>query len=433
MSVVLETDRRVEAAEELEGLGARTVHVSKLRGRDEITLVTRIHSRVAAIIGGRLQAASPEAIRLLLAEHVPAALNEEKLLLSRADRMRLQEAVFAETAGYGPIDDLLRDETVTEIMVNGPRDVWIERDGRLYLTDIAFADNEHVLRLIQRIVAAVGRRCDESSPMVDARLPDGSRVNAIIPPLSLAGPILTIRKFRAVILTPEELVDRHSITQEAVLFLRRCVLDRLNIVVAGASGTGKTTLLNVLSSFISAGERIITIEDAAELRLRQRHVIPLEARSANTEGIGQVTIRELLRNALRMRPDRLVIGECRGAETLDMLQALNTGHAGSLTTIHSNSARDAIARIETMALMGDVALPLGAVRAQIAAAIDLVIFVERAKDGARKVAHISAVGMVQDGSVDVRPIFADDGSGLRRTDHVPTFVGEMRGRRLPSP
>ncbi|TMG70608.1 MAG: CpaF family protein [Chloroflexi bacterium] len=347
--------------------------------------------------------------------------------------MRLQEAVFAETAGYGPIDDLLRDETVTEIMVNGPRDVWIERDGRLYLTDIAFADNEHVLRLIQRIVAAVGRRCDESSPMVDARLPDGSRVNAIIPPLSLAGPILTIRKFRAVILTPEELVDRHSITQEAVLFLRRCVLDRLNIVVAGASGTGKTTLLNVLSSFISAGERIITIEDAAELRLRQRHVIPLEARSANTEGIGQVTIRELLRNALRMRPDRLVIGECRGAETLDMLQALNTGHAGSLTTIHSNSARDAIARIETMALMGDVALPLGAVRAQIAAAIDLVIFVERAKDGARKVAHISAVGMVQDGSVDVRPIFADDGSGLRRTDHVPASVGEMRGRRLASP
>jgi len=429
----IETDATVEATEALEGLRTSTVQLSRLRGRDEVALVTRIHSRVAAIIGGRIEAASPEAIRLLLAEHVPAALDDEKLLLSRSDRIRIQEAVFAETAGYGPIDDLLRDEAVTEIMVNGPGDVWLEREGRLYLTDITFADNDHVLRLIQRIVAAVGRRCDESSPMVDARLPDGSRVNAIIPPLSLAGPILTIRKFRAVVLTPEELVRRQSITQEALLFLRQCVLDRLNIVVAGASGSGKTTLLNVLSSFISAGERIITIEDAAELRLRQRHVIPLEARAANTEGTGQVTIRGLLRNALRMRPDRLVIGECRGAETLDMLQALNTGHAGSLTTVHSNSARDAIARIETMALMGDVALPLAALRTQIAAAIDLIVFVERGKDGARKVAHISEVGMVHDGSVDVLPIFADPGNGLRRTARVPTFADELRTRRLEGP
>ena len=407
-----------------------TVRLSRLRDREEIELVTRIHARVAAIIGARLEAAGPEAIRLLLSEHVPAALDEERLLLSRADRIRLQEAVFAETAGYGPIDDLLRDETVTEIMVNGPRDVWVERDGRLYLTDIAFADGDHVLRLIQRIVAAVGRRCDESSPMVDARLPDGSRVNAIIPPLSLAGPVLTIRKFRAVILTPEQILKRGSVTAEALAFLRDCVLGRLNVVVAGASGTGKTTLLNVLSSFISPGERIITIEDAAELRLRQRHVLPLEARPANTEGTGQVTIRDLLRNALRMRPDRLVIGECRGAETLDMLQALNTGHEGSLTTVHSNNAVDALVRIETMALMGDVALPLGAVRTQIAAAIDVVVFIERTKDGARRISEISEVGKVRDGTLEVWPIFARDGEALRRTAHLPTFTDELRARGL---
>ena len=407
-----------------------TVRLSRLRDREEIELVTRIHARVAAIIGARLEAAGPEAIRLLLSEHVPAALDEERLLLSRADRIRLQEAVFAETAGYGPIDDLLRDETVTEIMVNGSRDVWVERDGRLYLTDIAFADGDHVLRLIQRIVAAVGRRCDESSPMVDARLPDGSRVNAIIPPLSLAGPVLTIRKFRAVILTPEQILKRGSVTAEALAFLRDCVLGRLNVVVAGASGTGKTTLLNVLSSFISPGERIITIEDAAELRLRQRHVLPLEARPANTEGTGQVTIRDLLRNALRMRPDRLVIGECRGAETLDMLQALNTGHEGSLTTVHSNNAVDALVRIETMALMGDVALPLGAVRTQIAAAIDVVVFVERTKDGARRISEISEVGKVRDGTLEVWPIFARDGEALRRTAHLPTFTDELRARGL---
>ncbi|TMK34523.1 MAG: CpaF family protein [Actinobacteria bacterium] len=407
-----------------------TVRLSRLRDREEVELVTRIHARVAAIIGARLEAAGPEAIRLLLSEHVPAALDEERLLLSRADRIRLQEAVFAETAGYGPIDDLLRDETVTEIMVNGSRDVWVERDGRLYLTDIAFADGDHVLRLIQRIVAAVGRRCDESSPMVDARLPDGSRVNAIIPPLSLAGPVLTIRKFRAVILTPEQILERGSVTAEALAFLRDCVLGRLNVVVAGASGTGKTTLLNVLSSFISPGERIITIEDAAELRLRQRHVLPLEARPANTEGTGQVTIRDLLRNALRMRPDRLVIGECRGAETLDMLQALNTGHEGSLTTVHSNNAVDALVRIETMALMGDVALPLGAVRTQIAAAIDVVVFVERTKDGARRISEISEVGKVRDGTLEVWPIFARDGEALRRTAHIPAFTDELRARGL---
>src|SRR5438876_5465387 len=223
--------------------------------------------------------------------------------------MRLQEAVFAETAGYGPIDDLLRDETVTEIMVNGPRDVWVERDGRLYLTDIAFADGDHVLRLIQRIVAAVGRRCDESSPMVDARLPDGSRVNAIIPPLSLVGPVLTVRKFRRVPLSPDELLRNSSITPEALQFLRACVRGRLNIIVAGGSGAGKTTLLNALSSYVSTWERIVTIEDAPELRPQPLHVITLEARPANVEGHGEITIRDLLRNALRMRPDRTAVGE----------------------------------------------------------------------------------------------------------------------------
>ncbi|HEV8229870.1 MAG TPA: CpaF family protein [Candidatus Limnocylindria bacterium] len=409
-----------------------SLEISRLRDRSEVELVTRVHARVAAQIGDQIGDASSGAIRLLLAEHVPAALEQERVVLSRADRIRLQEAVFAETAGYGPIHDLLLDDSVSEVMVNGDRDVWVERDGRLYLTDVRFADSAHVLRIIQRVVAPLGRRIDESSPMVDARLPDGSRVNAIIPPLSLIGPVLTIRKFRAVALTPDALVAAGSITPEALRFLRTCVLGRLNVVVAGGSGAGKTTLLNALSSFISAGERIVTIEDAAELRLQQRHVIPLESRPANAEGVGRVTIRELLRNALRMRPDRLVIGECRGAEALDMLQAMNTGHDGSLTTIHSNSAADAVARIETMALMAEAALPLRALRDQVASAIDLVVFVERAREGKRRVTEISELGKVSGDEIEMHPLFAMDvdRGGLRRGDRRPAFETKLRARGL---
>ena len=406
-----------------------TVQVSKLRDQREVELVTRIHARVTSVIGASVEAAAPEAIRLTLAEQVPLALEQERLLLSRADRIRLQEAVFAETAGFGPIQDLLQDDSVTEIMVNGPRDVWIEREGRLYLTDVLFANDDHVVRVIQRIVAPLGRRIDESSPMVDARLPDGSRVNAIIPPLSLAGPVLTIRKFRQVVLSPEALVEKGAITREALDFLRSCVRARLNIVISGGTGTGKTTLLNILSSYISARERIITIEDAAELRLQQRHVIPLESRPPNAEGAGQVTIRELLRNALRMRPDRIVVGECRGGEALDMLQAMNTGHDGSMTTVHANGTRDALLRIETMALMAGADLPLPAIREQIAAAIEVVVQLDRMPDGSRKVTSIAEVGRLAGADIATRELFAGGTTGpLRPTYERPGFADKLEAR-----
>src|SRR5205823_3810126 len=363
---------------------------------DQFTeLRSRVQDKLIAEIGPNVDFTQTHEMRKKIQQLFDSILDSEGTQLTRADRVRLFEQVVADILGFGPIQPLLDDDSISEVMVNGPKQVYIERKGKLLRTEVSFQNDEHVMRVIDRIISPLGRRCDESSPMVDARLPDGSRVNAIIPPLSLVGPVLTIRKFRSVVLAPADLLARGSISPDALELLRRCVLGRLNIVVAGGSGSGKTTLLNVLSSFISSGERIITIEDAAELRLRQRHVVPLEARPANTEGAGHVTIRDLLRNALRMRPDRLVVGECRGAETLDMLQALNTGHDGSLATVHSNSAADALVRIETMALMGDVALPLAAIRTQIASAIDVVIFVERTKDGRRRVAEIRDVGAVR--------------------------------------
>jgi pilus assembly protein CpaF len=412
-----------------------TLRVSRLHDEKEVALVARVHARVASTIGASMETASAESIRLILAEHVPAAFESERILLSRADRIRLQEAIFAETAGFGPIEDLLQDNAVSEIMVNGPQQVWVEREGQLYLTDVKFADAAHVLRVIQRIVTPLGRRCDESSPMVDARLPDGSRVNAIIPPLSLIGPVLTIRKFQRVMLQPADLISNGTLTADALALLRACVAGRSNIVVAGGSGAGKTTFLNVLSSFISSRDRIITIEDAAELRLAQRHVVTLEARPANAEGAGAISIRELVRNALRMRPDRLVIGECRGAETLDMLQAMNTGHDGSLTTVHANSARDAISRIETMVLMAGGDLPLRAIREQIAAALDLVVFVERGQDGRRRVARISAAGPMHDDIVTMTDLFAFDhaAGALRSTGAPPPFADKLAARGIVLP
>jgi pilus assembly protein CpaF len=328
-------------------------------------------------------------------------------------------------------------------MVNGPRQVWIEREGKLYLTDIVFANTDHVIRVIQRIVAPLGRRCDESSPMVDARLPDGSRVNAIIPPLSLIGPTLTIRKFRRSPLGPADLIRNSTITTNALQFLRACVQGRLNIVVAGGTGAGKTTLLNALSSYISGRERIVTIEDAAEVRLQQMHVITLETRPANVEGTGEVSIRDLFRNALRMRPDRIVIGECRGAEALDMLQAMNTGHDGSLTTIHSNGPRDALSRIETMVLMAGHELPLRAIREQAVAALDLVVYIERMQDGTRRVTQISEVRGLEGDVITMQDIFAFHREGfegervigsLRPTGIRPSFNDKLiaRGMDLPA-
>jgi pilus assembly protein CpaF len=408
----------------------------------EVQLIGRLHAKVTATIGRSLESASPEAIRAMLADHFPIALEEEHMVLNRADRLRLQDAVLAEIVGYGPIQDLVLDDTISEIMVNGHRQVWIEREGRLYLTDITFADADHVIRIIQRIVAPLGRRCDESSPMVDARLSDGSRVNAVIAPLSLVGPTLTIRKFRRTPLTPADLLRNGTLTAESLHFLRLCVKGRLNTVVAGGTGAGKTTLLNTLSSYISPHERIITIEDAAELRMQQLHVVTLETRPSNVEGRGEVTVRDLFRNALRMRPDRIVIGECRGPEALDMLQAMNTGHEGSLTTTHANGPRDALARIETMVLLSGADLPLRAIREQVAAAIDLVVYVERMQDGSRKVTQISEVRGLEGDVITMQDIFAFQREGfegprvvgsLRPTGIRPSFSEKLLARGLEVP
>lgn len=418
------------------------LRVSRVNDEREVQLVNRVHARIAAAIGRNTENVSHEAIRGILAEQFPIALEEERLTLNRTDRLRLQDAVLAEIVGYGPIQDLVIDDTVSEIMVNGPQQVWIEREGKLYLTDIVFADADHILRIIQRIVAPLGRRCDESSPMVDARLPDGSRVNSIIPPLSLIGPTLTIRKFRRTPLGPADLLANGTITPQAMQFLRACVQGRLNVVVAGGTGAGKTTLLNALSSYISPRERIVTIEDAAEVRLQQKHVISLETRPANVEGRGEVTIRDLFRNALRMRPDRIVIGECRGAEALDMLQAMNTGHDGSLTTIHANGPRDALARIETMVLMSGADLPLRAIREQAVAALDLVVYIERLQDGTRRVTQISEIRGLEGEVITMQDIFAfhRDGfegehvmGGLRPTGIRPSFNDKLTARGIELP
>ena len=429
--------------QEDDGYQPPVLQVSRLRDAAEVALVGRIHAKLAPIIGQAMETASTESIRALLTEHFPLILEEEHVVVSRADRIRLQDAVLAEIVGYGPIQDLIMDDTLTEVMVNGSRQVWIERAGKLYMTDIAFADDGHVLRIIQRIVAPLGRRCDESSPMVDARLPDGSRVNAIIPPLSLVGPVLTIRKFRRTPLSPDELVQNGSVSAEALEFLHACVRGRLNVIVAGGTGAGKTTLLNVLSSFISPRERIVTIEDAAELRLQQVHVIPLETRPPNIESGGGIAIRDLFRNALRMRPDRIVIGECRGPEALDMLQAMNTGHDGSLTTIHSNGPRDALSRIETMVLMSGADLPLRAIREQVASAVNLVVYVERLQDGTRKITQVSEVRGMENETITMQDIFVFRAAGidngrivgeLRPTGIRPSFSDQLmeRGIELPS-
>ncbi len=394
-----------------------------VRNEQEADLVHSVHTRVTPALGRLGNEMSREVLSATLEDEVASALRERGLHATEAERRRLLGAVLDELVGLGPIQDLVNDDTLTEVMVNGPSQVWIERDGRLYLTDVRFRDADHVTRIIQRIVAPIGRRCDESSPMVDARLEDGSRVNAIIPPLSLIGPVLTIRKFHRVPLSPDDLLGNGSITPAALAFLDACVSGRLNVIVAGGTGAGKTTLLNVLSSFIGTRERIVTIEDAAELRLQQSHVVTLESRPPNIEGQGAVTIRDLFRNALRMRPDRIVIGECRGAEALDMLQAMNTGHDGSLTTVHSNGPRDALSRIETMVLLA-ADLPLRAIREQTAAAIDLVVYVERMQDGQRRVTQITEVRGMEGDVITMQDIYAFQRRG---------FDGDrVRGSLLPT-
>jgi len=332
-----------------------------------------------------------EAVMAQIVTMLDDALAQEGVQPARVDYMRILDSIQYEVLGYGPIQILLDDETVTEVMVNGYDQVVVERFGKLHVTDVTFDDESHVMRVIDKIVSPLGRRVDESSPMVDARLPDGSRVNAIIPPLSLIGPVLTVRRFPRQPLQAEDLIRLGSLTRDMSDFLTAAVRARLNIVVSGGTGSGKTTLLNVLSSFIPDNERIVTVEDAAELQLVQRHVITLESRPPNIDGKGQVGIRDLVRNTLRMRPDRIIVGECRAGEALDMLQAMNTGHDGSLTTAHANSPRDVLARLETMVLMAGMDLPIRAIRDQMAKAINLIVQQERMQDGTRKVTAVAEV------------------------------------------
>ena len=337
---------------------------------------------------------------------------ESNLSLTGRARQQVEQEVLYEVVGYGPIQALLDDPEVSEIMVNGPTQVFIERSGHLELTDRRFADDDHVMRIIEKIIAPLGRRLDESIPMVDARLPDGSRVNAIIPPLALNGPCITIRKFAAERLTPEDLVRFGSMTPEMCEFLRACVRSRLNALVSGGTGSGKTTTLNVLSSFIPDDERILTIEDAAELQLQQKHVITLESRPPNVEGKGAITIRDLVRNSLRMRPDRIIVGEVRGGEALDMLQAMNTGHDGSLSTLHSNSPRDTVARLETMVLMAGMELPVKAIREQISGALHLIVHQSRLRDGSRRIMSITEVQRMEGEHVVLQELFAFERHGM---------------------
>jgi pilus assembly protein CpaF len=360
-----------------------------------------------------------------LRERVSALVREHAVPLDPDQHERLVERVLSSAVGLGPLEPLMRDQTVDEVMVNGPQAIWIERHGQLQPTDIAFASEEELMNVIERILSPLGRRVDEASPLVDARLPDGSRVNCVIAPLSLDGPLLTIRRFRRQGFSLDDLVSNGTLAEEVAVFLERCVQGRANLVVSGGTGSGKTTLLNALSGFAGEGERIVTIEDAAELRLRQQHVLRLESRPASLEGEGEITIRQLVRNALRMRPDRIIVGEVRGAEALDMLQALNSGHDGSMTTVHSNTAADALRRVETLALMADVALPHAAVRQQLASALDLVVHLERKREGARRVVELVEVVRFA-GDVGVKSLFDVDDRGLRAPsdDLVRKLAGE---------
>jgi pilus assembly protein CpaF len=379
---------------------------SPLRVEPFAELKNSVHLQVIGALGPQIfnVTLDPEELRQRVLTEIRQLLVAETVI-SRDDRERLTDEIADDILGYGPLERLLSDDSITEIMVNGPSEVWIERQGRLYETTVRFNEESHLRRIMNRIVAQVGRRIDESSPMVDARLPDGSRVNAIIPPLSLSGPLLTIRKFSQKRLTLPDLVNLGTLTPDAVDFLQLCVRAELNLLISGGTGTGKTTLLNALSAAIPDSERIITIEDAAELQLQQRHVLRLESRPRNIEGEGEIPIRMLLRNSLRMRPDRIIVGEIRGAEAVDMLQAMNTGHDGSLSTVHANSPRDALHRVETMVLMSGLELPVRAIRQQASSALDLIVHLDRLDDGSRRVTQITEVQRMEADVITLQDLF----------------------------
>ncbi|WP_322797682.1 CpaF family protein [Thermoflexus sp.] len=389
-----------------------------------VDLKNRIQSKLLSELEPTLDFSRTDELRAMIEEKFDAVLMEDHIVLSRLERQRLFEQIVAEILGFGPLEPLLKDDTITEIMVNGPKKVYIERGGKIERTNVVFEDDEHLMRIIERIVAPLGRRVDESMPYVDARLPDGSRVNIVIPPISLIGPVVTIRKFYRTPLTVDDLIRLGSATPEVMEFLKACVQAKINIVVSGGTGSGKTTLLNILSGFIPEGERIITIENAAELQLRQEHVVTLETRPPNIEGKGEITMRDLVINALRMRPDRIIVGECRGGEAFDMLQAMNTGHEGSMTTIHANSPRDALARLENMVLMAGTDLPHRAIREQIAMAIDLIVQTARMRDGSRKIVSLTEIQGLEGEVITTTELFRFEQYGMEG--------GKIVGRLVPT-
>ncbi len=393
-------------------------------GRLKSSAVTTLFER----LGTRLNDPDldEEALRDLVLEELNGIVEEARVPLTAPERQRLIREVEADVLGLGPLQPLVEDPTITEVMVNGPSNVYIERAGRLERSNVYFEDEPHLRRVIERIVTRVGRRIDESSPLVDARLLDGSRVNAIIPPLAVSGSTLTIRKFSHEALSVDDLIKLGTLAPEMAELLDACVRARLNVIISGGTGTGKTTLLNILSSYLPNDERIISIEDAVELQLQQEHVVRLESRPANIEGRGEVTIRDLVRNALRMRPDRIVVGEVRGAEALDMLQAMNTGHDGSLSTVHANSPRDALARLETLVLMAGMELPLRAIREQVASAVDLVVHLTRLRDGTRRVTHVTEVVGMEGQTITTQDVFLFDFAAGVDAD------GRFLGRTLPT-
>lgn len=414
------------SAQQQDGEGAEPRSTSP-SSRDEI--VRSLHYLLIEDMGAELEGAKDSAFtRRTIEGKLQEFLDEDSTPLSVVDRREIIDAVADNILGYGPIEPLLNDPTVTEVMVNSPENVYVERGGKLYLTDRKFIDEDHLLRIIDKIASEVGRRIDESSPMVDARLPDGSRVNAVIHPLAINGPMLTVRKFSHEPFTVQDLIGFQTLTPALAEFLEAVVRGRLNVLISGGTGSGKTTLLNVVSQFVPEDERIITIEDAAELKLYQHHLLRLEARPANIEGRGQITIRDIVKNSLRMRPDRIIVGEVRGAEALDMLQAMNTGHDGSLSTVHANSPRDALARVETMVMMAGFDLPVWAIRQQSASALDLIIHLARLRDGTRRVTHVSEVEGMEGDTIVLQDIFTFDFSA--GIDEDGRFRGKLKSTGL---
>jgi pilus assembly protein CpaF len=434
VSLLKRIERSQEPAGGKEPPGASKLHELRVKrgapgtgSRDAYAdLKSRIQQKLIAELDPSLDISQTAELRETIQELFETMLHEEQIALSRNEKRELFEQIVAEILGYGPLEQYLGADGIQEIMVNGAKSVFIERDGRVVRVNTTFENEEHLMRIIDRIVSPLGRRIDESSPMVDARLPDGSRVNVVIPPIALNGAVLTIRIFSKIPLTVENLIEFGSVTREAVEFLKASVISKCNVIISGGTGSGKTTLLNILSGFIPEDERIITIENAAELQLRQEHVVTLESRPPNIEGRGEISIQDLVINSLRMRPDRIVVGEVRGGEALDMLQAMNTGHDGSLATAHANSPRDTLSRLETMVLMAGMDLPHRAIREQIAAAIDLIVHQDRMRDGTRKITSISEIQGMEGDVITMSEIFRFEQTGLENGK----VIGRLRATGL---